>query len=112
MTTTALARGATLGRTRHWASAHKSLRYRPGLDGIRAVAVLAVFVFHANPRWLPGGWLGVDVFFVLSGYLITTLLLTQRARLGRIDLTDFWLARARRLLPAVILVLLAVVTRG
>lgn len=112
MTTTALARGATLGRTRHWASAHKSLRYRPGLDGIRAVAVLAVFVFHANPRWLPGGWLGVDVFFVLSGYLITTLLLTQRARLGRIDLTDFWLARARRLLPAVILVLLAVVTAG
>ena len=112
MTTTALARGATPGRTRHTATAHRSLGYRPALDGVRAVAVLAVFVFHANPRWLPGGWLGVDVFFVLSGYLITTLLLTQRARTGRIDLADFWLARARRLLPAVILVLLAVVTAG
>lgn len=91
------------------AAQHRSLRHRPGLDGLRAVAVAAVFLFHARPGALPGGWLGVDIFFVLSGFLITTVLLTDRERRGRIDLTDFWLARARRLLPAVVLVLLAVV---
>ncbi|MER6046619.1 acyltransferase family protein [Streptomyces sp. NPDC001793] len=80
--------------------------YAPGLDGLRALAVTAVVLYHANPAWLPGGFLGVDVFFVLSGYLITDLLLAEHRRCGRIDLRDFWARRARRLLPALTLVLL------
>ncbi|MGN6333075.1 MAG: acyltransferase family protein [Motilibacteraceae bacterium] len=71
-----------------------------GLDGLRALAVVAVLVYHADPDWLPGGFLGVDVFFVVSGFLITTLLLGEHARAGRVDLPAFWLRRARRLLPA------------
>jgi peptidoglycan/LPS O-acetylase OafA/YrhL len=84
---------------------------RPALDGVRALAVLAVVVYHFGggaPSWLPGGFLGVDVFFVLSGYLITSLLLTEYARTGRIALGAFWARRAQRLLPALALVLLAV----
>ncbi|MFP5320109.1 MAG: acyltransferase family protein [Acidimicrobiia bacterium] len=84
------------------------LAYRPALDGVRALAVIAVFAYHAEVGWARAGFLGVDVFFVLSGYLITALLLSERRRDGRIDLRRFWLRRARRLLPAV-LVLLAVV---
>ena len=74
--------------------------YLPGLDGLRAVAVVAVIFYHANHSWLRGGFLGVEVFFVISGYLITLLLLAESTRNGRIDLRDFWLRRARRLLPA------------
>jgi peptidoglycan/LPS O-acetylase OafA/YrhL len=75
----------------------------PGVDGLRALAVLAVFVyhFHNGGGWLPGGFLGVDVFFVISGYLITSLLLSEYRKEGRVDLVRFWLRRARRLLPAV-----------
>jgi peptidoglycan/LPS O-acetylase OafA/YrhL len=87
------------------------LRYRPGLDGIRAVAVLAVLLYHGQVGWARGGFLGVDVFFVLSGYLITGLLLTEWRRWGSIDLRRFWLRRARRLLPALFL-LLTVVSVG
>jgi peptidoglycan/LPS O-acetylase OafA/YrhL len=82
--------------------------YRPALDGIRAIAILAVFGYHLGYRWLCGGFLGVDVFFVLSGYLITGLLLTEHQRTGRISLTRFWLRRARRLLPALFLVIVVV----
>jgi peptidoglycan/LPS O-acetylase OafA/YrhL len=74
--------------------------YLPGLDGLRALAVLAVIVYHANPDWLPGGFLGVEVFFVISGYLITLLLVAEEERTGAISLRDFWARRARRLLPA------------
>jgi peptidoglycan/LPS O-acetylase OafA/YrhL len=84
-------------------------RYMPGLDGLRAVAVLAVIAFHEQFSWAPGGLLGVGVFFTLSGYLITGLLLSQWAADSRLHLRDFWLARARRLLPA-LFVMLAVVT--
>ncbi|HSD24074.1 MAG TPA: acyltransferase [Solirubrobacterales bacterium] len=79
------------------------LPYMPGIDGLRALAVLAVFVyhFHNGGGWLPGGFLGVDVFFVISGYLITSLLLSEFRQEGRVDLVRFWLRRARRLLPAV-----------
>jgi peptidoglycan/LPS O-acetylase OafA/YrhL len=77
----------------------------PGLDGLRAIAVLAVIAYHADLGWLPGGFLGVDVFFVISGFLITTLLLAERDRLGHIDLRGFWLRRARRLLPALFLLI-------
>jgi len=80
------------------------LPYRAGLDGVRALAVAGVVLYHAGVRWVPGGFLGVDVFFVLSGYLITSLLLSERSKLGRVDLRRFWTRRARRLLPAVLLV--------
>lgn len=56
--------------------------YIPGLDGLRAIAVVAVMVYHADPRWLHGGFLGVEVFFVISGYLITLLLVAERERTG------------------------------
>ena len=82
--------------------------YRPALDGIRAVAVLAVIAYHYNYRWAPGGFLGVDVFFVLSGYLITSLLLGEHARSSRIDLITFWFRRARRLFPALLVMLVGV----
>jgi peptidoglycan/LPS O-acetylase OafA/YrhL len=81
-------------------------RYR-GLDGIRAIAVLLVMAFHLLPGPVPGGFLGVDVFFVLSGFLITVLLLRERDATGRIQLGSFWTRRARRLLPALALLLLA-----
>jgi peptidoglycan/LPS O-acetylase OafA/YrhL len=83
------------------------IQYRPGLDGLRALAVAAVFLYHARIDWLPGGFLGVDLFFVLSGYLITSLLLVEWDARNRIDLRRFWLRRARRLLPALVLVVLA-----
>ena len=78
-----------------------------GLDGLRAIAVTTVILFHLTPGLLPGGYLGVDVFFVISGFLITTLLLRERASTGRIVLPAFWARRARRLLPALALVVLA-----
>ena len=83
------------------------IAYRPGLDGLRALAVAAVFLYHARIDWLPGGFLGVDLFFVLSGYLITSLLLVEWEARNRIDLRRFWLRRARRLLPALVVVVLA-----
>jgi peptidoglycan/LPS O-acetylase OafA/YrhL len=81
------------------------LPYLPGLDGLRALAVIAVLLYHAELPWIPGGFLGVEVFFVISGYLISALLLAEWRQLGRIDLKAFWLGRARRLLPALYLVL-------
>ncbi len=77
------------------------LPYLPGIDALRAIAVLAVFLYHAGVDWMPGGFLGVDVFFAISGYLITSLLLSERRRTGGVRLGQFWLRRARRLLPAV-----------
>ena len=85
------------------------LGYRPALDGLRALAVVAVLLYHGGVPWAAGGFLGVDVFFVLSGFLITSLLVQEWARTGRIALGAFWLRRARRLLPALLLVLVAVV---
>jgi hypothetical protein len=82
--------------------------YRPALDGIRALAVAAVLAFHGGVAVLSGGFLGVDVFFVLSGYLITSLLLTEHAGRGRIGLLAFWGRRVRRLVPALLLVVLVV----
>src|SRR5215472_14479131 len=83
-------------------------RIRP-LDGIRALAVLAVLATHAGIPFLPGGFVGVDVFFVLSGFLITSLLFDQLSVKGRIDLGGFWTRRARRLLPAALVMIVAVV---
>lgn len=87
----------------------RNQRYMPGLDGLRAIAVLAVIAFHLGFDWAPGGMLGVGVFFTLSGYLITDILLAQLNARGRIELVPFWLARARRLLPALFVMLAIVV---
>jgi peptidoglycan/LPS O-acetylase OafA/YrhL len=81
------------------------LGYLPALDGVRALAVVAVIIYHANKEWLGGGFLGVEVFFVISGFLITSLLIAETEQSGRIDLKSFWVRRARRLLPALWLML-------
>ena len=85
--------------------AHSGLPYVAALDGVRAIAVGAVLLYHGGVSIAPGGFLGVDMFFVLSGFLITSLLITERAATGRIDLFQFWLRRARRLLPAAFLLI-------
>ena len=82
--------------------------YLPGLDGMRAIAVVAVMVYHANSSWLSGGFLGVEMFFVISGYLITLLLIAEKERDYSISLKEFWMRRARRLLPA-LYVMMAIV---
>jgi peptidoglycan/LPS O-acetylase OafA/YrhL len=82
------------------------LEYQPALDGIRALSVLAVVAYHADFSWARGGFLGVDAFFVLSGYLITSLLVLEWRRHGTISLLAFWGRRVRRLLPALLLIVL------
>jgi peptidoglycan/LPS O-acetylase OafA/YrhL len=82
--------------------------YQPGLDGIRAVSVIIVILYHAGFSWMHGGFFGVEVFFVVSGFLITSLLLDERATTGGVSLQQFWVRRARRLLPALFAMLLAV----
>ena len=81
--------------------------YEPSLDGIRAFSVIAVMLYHADIAWLPGGFLGVEVFFVVSGFLITSLLIEEHESTRRIDLKQFWIRRARRLLPALFVMLSA-----
>jgi len=83
--------------------------YLPGLDGMRALAVIAVMIFHANHDWLSAGFLGVEVFFVISGYLITLLLIGEHERTGFISLRAFWGRRLRRLLPALYVTLVLVI---
>jgi peptidoglycan/LPS O-acetylase OafA/YrhL len=85
-----------------------STGYLPALDGLRAISVAAVLLYHAELPWLPGGFLGVEVFFVISGYLITMLLVREHDRTASISLRDFWLRRARRLLAALYLLLASV----
>ena len=80
-------------------------RHIPGLDGVRGIAVIAVLLYHFWPTLFPGGFMGVDMFFVLSGYLITFLLVREYRKTGRISLKQFWLRRARRILPAAIVVI-------
>jgi peptidoglycan/LPS O-acetylase OafA/YrhL len=81
----------------------------PGLDGLRAIAVVGVLLYHAGVAWVPGGFLGVDLFFVISGFLITSLLLREADLTGRVSLRRFYARRARRLLPALAAMLAAVV---
>lgn len=83
-------------------------RYMPGLDGLRAVSVLAVMAYHLNVEWASGGLLGVAIFFVLSGYLITDQILQQWKNDGRLHLTNFWIRRAKRLIPSMIVMLIFV----
>ena len=82
--------------------------YQPGLDGLRAISVIAVMLYHGGFAWMRGGFFGVEVFFVVSGYLITSLLLDEREQNQRVNLGQFWLRRARRLLPALFTMLLGV----
>ena len=85
-----------------------TLGYLPGLDGLRAISVVAVMLWHAELTWVSGGFLGVEGFFVISGYLITMLLMSEERRAGFIHLGRFWMRRARRLLPALYALLVAV----
>jgi peptidoglycan/LPS O-acetylase OafA/YrhL len=102
---------AGFGRARYGGTAPATGGGRiAGLDGLRAIAVVGVLLFHAGVHWLPGGFLGVDLFFVISGFLITSLLIGERERVGFISFKAFYLRRARRLLPALIAML--VVTAG
>jgi len=80
----------------------------PGLNGLRALAVIVVILYHLFPHVFPGGYIGVDIFFVISGFLITTLLIGEYEKNGRISLTHFWLRRARRLLPALFTTILVI----
>ena len=80
----------------------RGIQYIPAIDGLRALAVIAVMFYHLGFSWIPGGFLGVDLFFVISGYVITRLLLDSIEQSGGLDLRGFYLARARRLLPAFI----------
>ena len=86
----------------------KNGRYMVGLDSLRGLAILGVILYHINFNWMPGGFLGVTVFFVLSGYLITDILAIEWKRNKRIDLKNFWLRRARRLLPGMLVMLVIV----
>lgn len=83
-------------------AANRGIQYIPAIDGLRALAVIAVMLYHLGFNWIPGGFLGVDLFFVISGYVITRLLLDSIEQSGGLDLRGFYLARARRLLPALI----------
>lgn len=82
---------------------HRPLTYRPEIDGLRAFAVIAVLIYHLNHDWLPGGYLGVDIFFVISGFLITSLIVKDCAA-GDFSFKEFYLRRARRILPAMLTV--------
>lgn len=93
---------------RHARAPRAALGYQPALDGLRGVAVVAVLLYHGGVSWAQGGFLGVDLFFVLSGFLITWLLLTEHETTGRISIRAFYGRRARRLFPALALVLIAV----
>lgn len=84
-------------------------KFRPEIQGLRAIAVIAVLLFHIWPNAIPGGYVGVDVFFVISGYLITKLLVSHQIGKGRIQLLNFYVRRIRRLLPAAALVLVSIV---
>lgn len=88
-------------------AAIRSIRHIPAIDGLRAVAVIAVLLYHLGFTWIPGGFLGVDLFFVISGYVITRLLLDSIQRSGGLDLRGFYAARIRRLLPALLFMIIS-----
>jgi peptidoglycan/LPS O-acetylase OafA/YrhL len=87
-------------------STARGIRYIPAIDGLRAVAVVAVLLYHLGFKWIPGGFLGVDLFFVISGYVITRLLLDSIQRSGGLDLRAFYVARIRRLLPPLVFMII------
>ncbi len=83
---------------------HAYVQYRPDIDGLRAIAVLSVVAFHAFPTWVKGGFIGVDVFFVISGYLISTIIFTSLEQ-GTFSLKEFYARRIKRIFPALLLIL-------
>ena len=87
-------------------STPRGIRYIPAIDGLRAVAVVAVMLYHLGFDWIPGGFLGVDLFFVISGYVITRLLLDSIQRSGGLDLRAFYIARIRRLVPPLLFMII------
>jgi len=103
-----LARTTTMGQQFRPAAAGSGLGYRPALDGLRGIAIVAVLAYHFGVPGAGGGFLGVDLFFVLSGFLIGSLLAGELATTGRVDLLRFWARRARRLLPALVVVAIGI----
>ena len=89
-----------------WKGLGKKLKYRPEIDGLTALAVLPVILFHVGFDWFSDGFVGVDVFFVKSGYLITTIIISELDD-GKFSLTNFYERRARRILPAFFFVMLS-----
>jgi peptidoglycan/LPS O-acetylase OafA/YrhL/lysophospholipase L1-like esterase len=87
-------------------SGETRMGYQPALDGLRALSVLAVILYHAGIHWIPGGFIGVEVFFVVSGFLITSLMIDEQHVSGKVSLKQFWVRRARRLLPALFTMLI------
>lgn len=88
-----------------------SIKYRPEIDGLRALAVISVIIFHVESKWLPGGFVGVDIFFVISGYLISTIILNE-LNAGNFSLINFYTRRLKRILPAFYLVLIVTIIFG
>src|SRR4051794_9228825 len=97
--------------TKPFLSPHASDNYRPDIDGLRAFAVLAVVLYHAFPKVVRGGYVGVDVFFVISGFLISSILFTEMSE-GRFSFTTFYGRRIRRIFPALAVCLAAVLAYG
>jgi peptidoglycan/LPS O-acetylase OafA/YrhL len=95
----------------HMGSPNCSANYRPDIDGLRAVAVMAVVVYHAWPKWLAGGFVGVDIFFVISGFLISSIILHQ-LREQTFSIADFYARRVRRIFPALVLVMTCTIVFG
>lgn len=85
-------------------SSNAHISYRPDIDGLRAIAVISVLIFHTFPTLLPGGFIGVDIFFVISGYLISSILLRDLAA-NRFSIKQFYFRRIRRIYPALLTVL-------
>ena len=92
----------TVHKNQNYFGETKHLAFRPDIEGLRAVAILVVVACHAGVPWLNGGFIGVDVFFVLSGYLITGLLVKELSATSRIDFLDFYFRRLKRLLPGLL----------
>ena len=103
-------RNARLSDRKYYKKPFQSV-YRPDIDGLRAIAVISVVVFHAFPRLFPGGFIGVDVFFVISGYLISNILLSNLAQ-SQFNLTQFYGRRVLRIFPALILILVFCLALG
>src|SRR4051812_9114166 len=93
------------------ASSGALLRYRPDIDGLRAIAVLSVIIFHIDKSLLPGGFVGVDVFFVISGFLISRNIFSQLDR-GQFSIADFYTRRIKRIAPAMLLVVTVTIAAG
>jgi len=91
---------------------HPNIKYRSDIDGLRAIAVLSVILFHINGDWIPGGFLGVDIFFVISGYLITLLLIREVEETDKINFSNFYKRRIKRILPALLFVLIPTFVLG